>query len=1437
MLTVSISHINKNDRNIEYNGLNLFNFQEAYGHDEEVINIRINMLTSHIGKTTSNANNGPLNFKLALTDEEMKIGCKLGIDSWADTSCVGKHAYIESYVEGKTVTANAFSSDLPAIKNLPIVNARYAYDSVINGKTYILCINQAISLGNSMEHALLCPNQCRANGIQIDTRPSVYYPGEPDAQHIIDPLSGERMPIYHFGPMPYINVRRPTDEEILTCDEIHMTSMENWSPYESTYINETTTKTRNLIDLYNEISDETDDYDDDYEEYDMNHNRVLNSIGFDRMMMTDNDNRYVSVMATNRNDRISAEELSKLWRIGLKTAARTVKATTHQCLRTTGILTRRFRTDKAHMRYKQLATKHGQFYVDTLFSKVKSLRGYTCGNLYTNNLGFKKFYPMMSNTQLEAAGSLKYLVETIGLPRAIHADNHVTFTHGDFRQTCKKYQIPQTWTEPYSPWQNKAEIGIKQLKSYAYLLMQSTNTPIRLWCFCFEYCADILSLMATGLFQLGGRTPFEVIMNYTPDISEYVSFLWYQWSYYWDHLEGEKKLCRWLGPAHQVGQSCSYWILKSNGEAIVRSTVIPAPDSELNTLELKNMMENFTTSVHSIIGDHSNSIVRGVTIDQDRVFETTFNYNPEDDDEVRFPWSSELSDLSPYDDTNEKAIEEMDEYVNTHFQMMNEEGIPILVKVKGRKRDQHGNLVGERNPNPILDTRVFNVEYPDGRMEEVSTNVIAESLFSECDADGFNTAILDEIVDIRKDDNIAIPIEEGYATNTNGQKKPVITTKGWDIKVRWTDGTHDWIPLTEIRNCDPIRVAEFAVARGVDKEPAFNWWVRKVLRKRDRIINKVKTRRMKRPNMKFGVIIPTNVEEALKLDEDNGNHFWEEAIKKEHKNVRVAFNPLEPGEKAPPGYKEITCHMNFEVKMDLRRKARYVAGGHLTDPPTSMTYSSVVSRESIRIAFLLAALNDMDILACDIQNAYLNAPTKEKLWFKGGKEWGKYENCTIIIVRALYGLKSSGKQWRSMFSDKLMNEMGFKSCLADPDVWYKPMTKSDGTEYYAYILVYVDDVLIVDHNPKQFMSQLESLFTIKEGSIGPPSVYLGANIQKVESRSGGDCWGASAQQYVRDSIKNIKARLKENEFEYNKKLSSVEYSPQQPFSNIKYKPEIDTSALCNENECSFYQNLIGILRWTVELGRIDIAYEVSRLSQFLANPRIGHLQQALHVFKYMDIHQENFISFDPTRLEIDMSSDNRENPECKAEAMREFYPDAKDDIPPNAPPPRGKAVQINTFVDADHAGNVVTRRSHTGILVFMNMAPIYWYSKRQNMVESSTFSSEFVALKTAVELIISLRYKLRMMGVPLEGPARIFCDNEAVYKNASYADSVLRKKHNSIAYHRVREAVAAGICYVIKEETGSNLADILTKSLPKEQRKYLRARIMVNAKVKNLKSD
>ena len=168
-----------------------------------------------------------------------------------------------------------------------------------------------------------------------------------------------------------------------------------------------------------------------------------------------------------------------------------------------------------------------------------------------------------------------------------------------------------------------------------------------------------------------------------------------------------------------------------------------------------------------------------------------------------------------------------------------------------------------------------------------------------------------------------------------------------------------------------------------------------------------------------------------------------------------------------------------------------------------------------------------------------------------------------------------------------------------------------------------------------------------------------------------------------------------------------------------------------------------------------------------------------------------------------------------------FYPDAADPLPPNMPQARGNPVSTTCFVDADHAGCQATRRSQTGILIFVQRAPIIWYSKRQNTVESSTFGSEFVAMKTAVEQVEGLRYKLRMMGVPLDGETSVFCDNEAVFKNSSVPESTLKKKHNAIAYHRTREAQAAGIVRIAWENGRTNLADLMTKLLARPRLKEL----------------
>jgi len=213
-------------------------------------------------------------------------------------------------------------------------------------------------------------------------------------------------------------------------------------------------------------------------------------------------------------------------------------------------------------------------------------------------------------------------------------------------------------------------------------------------------------------------------------------------------------------------------------------------------------------------------------------------------------------------------------------------------------------------------------------------------------------------------------------------------------------------------------------------------------------------------------------------------------------------------------------------------------------------------------------------------------------------------------------------------------------------------------------------------------------------------------------------------------------------------------------------------------------------------------------------PREGHLQQLFHIFAYLKHHTRSKMVFDDTEPTFNENS-------FKVCDWSEFYPDAEEAIPHNLPMERGNGVSTSCFVDADHAGCKATRRSHTGVILFVMKAPIIWYSKRQNTVETSTFGSEFCAMKTAIDMIEGLRYKLRMMGIPILGPTSVFCDNESVVKNSTTPESTLKKRHNAIAYHRAREAQAANIIRVAWESGDTQIADLLTKLMPGPRLKEL----------------
>jgi hypothetical protein len=366
-------------------------------------------------------------------------------------------------------------------------------------------------------------------------------------------------------------------------------------------------------------------------------------------------------------------------------------------------------------------------------------------------------------------------------------------------------------------------------------------------------------------------------------------------------------------------------------------------------------------------------------------------------------------------------------------------------------------------------------------------------------------------------------------------------------------------------------------------------------------------------------------------------------------------------------------------------------------------------------------------------------------------------------VRALYGLKSAGAAFRNHLAE-CTKHLGWHPCRADRDLWMKAETcPDDGVLYWAYILIYVDDILCVHRDPGAPLEKLDEYFKMKEGSIQVPTFYLGVKLKKTVLPNSVVAWGMSSSKYVQSAVQNVKEYLAAlpGDQKLMKKASG-------PFTG-GYKPELDESPELDPTRSNFYQSHVGILRWCVELGCIGIITEVSILSTYLCLSCEGHLEAVFHVFAYLGLNHISRVVFDPTYPAVDMGTFIKTD-------WKSMYGDVKDMITSDALVPRGKEVDLRLFVDSDHAGEKFTRRSRTGFVIYLNMAPIVWFSKHQPTVESSVFGVEFVAMKNGIETFRGLRYKLRMMGVALSGPIFVYGDNMSVVHNTQRPESVLKKK-------------------------------------------------------------
>ena len=202
------------------------------------------------------------------------------------------------------------------------------------------------------------------------------------------------------------------------------------------------------------------------------------------------------------------------------------------------------------------------------------------------------------------------------------------------------------------------------------------------------------------------------------------------------------------------------------------------------------------------------------------------------------------------------------------------------------------------------------VEFDGGAVDRFTVNIISHNIFSQVDTDGHEKTVIKEVVDHRVKGK-AVTKENVLVVTRSGTRRPKVTTAGWEFLLEFNNGSTDWIPLKDLKNSNPIEIAEYAIANQIADEPALVWWVPHVLLKWNRIINKVMGRYWCNTH-KFCVRVPNSVQDVFRIDRDTRTTFWTDAIFKEMKEVIVFLKLLMVLHQRKYAMENVTCLKDFK---------------------------------------------------------------------------------------------------------------------------------------------------------------------------------------------------------------------------------------------------------------------------------------------------------------------------------------------------------------------------------------------------------------------------------------------------------------------------------------------------------------------------------------------
>ena len=491
-------------------------------------------------------------------------------------------------------------------------------------------------------------------------------------------------------------------------------------------------------------------------------------------------------------DGVSADFLSKIWHIKHEEAVGVLDQSTQLCRKGgNNNLSCHFDTNDRMLRYRRL---NSMFFTDTFFvtKEGKSTRGNTCAQLFVSDKGYVSLYPMKSKGDFKYA--LKQFCKDVGVPLKLVCDPSGEQTSNKVKEFCHRVGTTLRVLEESTQWANQAELYVGLFKESVRQDLCRSNSPMVLWDYCAERRCLIHNVIPKSLFQLNGKNPTSITLGIQPDISNICQFDWYDWCYY-RHETGSKfpyqkeSLGRVLGPYKNEGNEMSQAVLQLNGKVTPRRSCRRLTMAELNSPVEKEMRAAFDKAIRDKFGDSMSLPIQPDPITASPIEDFVVD---EEDEPILMP------EEDPVDIHGRAVFEQPFTDSLIHAEVLLPQGEATKSgKVIGRTVDDSGQTIGQFNENPLLNSIIYDVEFPNGEIREYAANVIAQNMYSQVDSQGRSHVILDSIIDYSMDDD-AIPMSEKYVTTKSGQRRLRKTTQGWKLLVLWRDGTEQWVP---IKNC------------------------------------------------------------------------------------------------------------------------------------------------------------------------------------------------------------------------------------------------------------------------------------------------------------------------------------------------------------------------------------------------------------------------------------------------------------------------------------------------------------------------------------------------------------------------------------------------------------------------------------------------------------